>query len=136
MFWSTRPTYSSTFPPVLAALMKLLVKAVGLVGRGMSPSKNCDVGLMRPGGMMLPVKAVRLLSVVRGSGSTVSGSKMVGTPAAEKSPVRSAAVGTVVVNTVPDRRRYASQLKKKKVLSLIAGPPKVAPYWFCVNGGG
>src|SRR6478752_3235656 len=109
MFWSTRPTYSSTFPPVLAALMKLFVKAP-LVGNGMNWSRNCEVGLIRPAGITLPAKAVRLLSVVRGLGLTVSGSKMVGTPAAEKSPVRSAAVGTVVVKTVPERRRYASQL--------------------------
>src|SRR3989442_15778793 len=46
IFWSTRATYSSTFPPVLAALMKLLVKAVGLVGIGIYVSKNCAVGLM------------------------------------------------------------------------------------------
>src|SRR5882724_4195944 len=105
MFWSTRATYSSTFPPVLEALMKLFVNAVGLVGSGINWSKNCDVGLMRPAGIMLPANAVRVLVVVRGFGSTESGSKMVGTPAAEKSPVRSAAVGTVVVKTVPDRRR-------------------------------
>src|SRR5690349_21615384 len=47
MFWSTRATYSSTFPPVLAALMKLFVNAAGLVGSGMYLSKNCAVGLMR-----------------------------------------------------------------------------------------
>src|ERR1700722_11231897 len=109
--------------------MKLFVKAP-LVGSGINLSRNCDVGLIRLAGMTLPANGVRVLSVVRGSGLTESGSKRVGTPAAEKSPVRSAAVGTVVVNTVPDRSRYASQLKKKKVLSLIAGPPNVTPYWF------
>src|SRR5882762_6324481 len=136
MFWSTRATYSSTLPPVLVALMKLLVPgaAEGLVGRGMNPSKNCEVGLRRPAGITFPANAVRAQTAPAAqSGSTESGSNIVGTPAAEKSPARSAAVGTIVENTVPDRRRYASQLKKKKVLSLITGPPKVAPYWFWVN---
>src|SRR5713101_5101629 len=108
MFWSTRPTYSSTFPPVLVALMKLGLPgaAEGLVGRGMNPSKNCEVGLRRPAGIMFPANAVRRQTVPAAhNGSTESGSKIVGTPAAEKSPVRSAAVGTIVENTVPDRRR-------------------------------
>src|ERR1700751_1786078 len=37
---------------------------------------------------------------------------------AEKSPARSAAVGTVVVNAVPVRSRKPSQLKNQNVLSL------------------
>src|ERR1700730_12867070 len=108
MFWSTRATYSSTFPPVLVALMKLFVPgaAEGLVGWGINPSKNCDVGLRRPAGITLPANAVRgQVAPAAQPGSTESGSKIVGTPAAEKSPVRSAAVGTIVENTVPDRRR-------------------------------
>src|SRR5689334_12307923 len=104
MFWSTRATYSSTFPPVLVALMKLLVPgaAEGLVGWGINPNKNAEVGLMRSAGITFPANAVRGQVEAAGQvGSTESGSKMVGTPAAEKSPVRSAAVGTIVENTVP-----------------------------------
>src|SRR6267143_474254 len=74
MFWSTRATYSSTFPPVLAALTKLFVNSALLVGFGIRPSKNCDVGLMRFAGMMLPANAVRTLLVVAGLGLSESGS--------------------------------------------------------------
>src|SRR5713226_7882296 len=57
MFWSTRATYSSTFPPVLAALTKLFVNWP-FVGFGIKPSKNWDVGFMRFAGIMLPANAV------------------------------------------------------------------------------
>src|SRR5258708_18675879 len=53
-----------------------------------------------------------------------------------KSPFLSAAVGTLVVNTCPCRRRKLSQLKNQNVLSLIRRPPAVAPNWVWVNGGG
>src|SRR6202008_4335605 len=53
-----------------------------------------------------------------------------------KLPPRSAPVGTLVENTVPERRRKLSQLKNTNVLSLITAPPMSAPNWFCVKGGG
>src|SRR6267154_1031638 len=47
---------------------------------------------------------------------------------AEKSPKRSAAVGTVTVSPeVPRRMRSPSYVTKKNVLSLRIGPPSVAP---------
>src|SRR5712691_5041119 len=61
ILWSTRATYSSMFPPVLAAVVKLLVSAVRFVGLGIRPNKNMDVGLMRLNGIMLPANAVRTL---------------------------------------------------------------------------
>ncbi len=42
----------------------------------------------------------------------------------------------MVVNTEPVRKRNCSQFTKKNVLSLITGPPKLNPYWFCTYGGG
>src|SRR6267142_1091627 len=51
---------------------------------------------------------------------------------AEKSPVRSASVGTPTVSDdVPFRIRSPSKVRKKKVLSFLMGPPNVAPNWFC-----
>src|SRR5207248_3556833 len=58
MFTSARATYSSTFPPVLAAFTKLFVVAL-LVGRGMNFSKKLDVGLIRLVGMTFPENCVR-----------------------------------------------------------------------------
>src|SRR5207248_4987719 len=58
MLTSARATYSSTFPPVLAALTKLFVVAL-LVGIGMKFSKKLEVGLIRLVGIMLPVNGVR-----------------------------------------------------------------------------
>src|SRR5260370_1758264 len=92
------------------------------------PSKNLEVGLMRPAGMMLPANCVRGQVVATQAGSTESGSKIFGRRGSEKSPPRSASVGTVVVNTVPWRKPKLSQLKKKKSFSLTAAPPNVAPY--------
>src|SRR5215470_7353604 len=58
----------------------------------------------------------------------------------EKSPLRKAAVGTLVNSVVPRRRRKPSQEKNQNILSRKSafgsrtGPPKVAPYWFKRNG--
>src|SRR5439155_14053116 len=76
IFWSTRATYSSTFPPVLAALMKLLVRAL-LVGNGMNWSRKADVGLIRSVGITLPAKGVRVHGTLGSAGhvgSTDNGS--------------------------------------------------------------
>src|SRR5712664_1293211 len=62
----------------------------------------------------------------------------VGAPSrAEKSPVRSASVGKVVMFDVPTLFRYCSQEKKKKLLSwplyslgIHTGPPKLPPKSF------
>src|SRR6266568_3395316 len=116
--------YSSLFPPSPVAFTKLLTSAV-LVGFGINKfSKSKELGLIRLAGMMFPGNCERTPVVVL----TVSGSKIAGNPAAEKSKLvvapnpRSASVGTVVVNTVPWRKANLSQLKKKKSLSLNAGP--------------
>src|SRR5437016_2852564 len=51
---------------------------------------------------------------------------------AEKSPVRSASVGTATVSDeVPFRIRSPSKVRKKNVLFFLRGPPNVAPNWFC-----
>src|SRR5258707_15409119 len=127
-----RGTYSSLSPPSPVAFTKLFTMAL-LVGFGIKPSKNLEVGLMRAGsitlGVPLNVNCVRGQVLVGGqAGFTESGSKILGRRTSEKSPPRSASVGTVVVNTVPWRKAKDSQLKKKKSFSLTAAPPNVAPY--------
>src|SRR6202023_946457 len=110
MLWSARATYSSMLPPVLAAFTKLLVGEV-LFGSGRYLSKNWAVGLIRVVGMTFPAKAVRVQGIVAETGhvgTTDRGSYMGAMPGAEKSPVRSAALGTLVENTVPVRKRNAS----------------------------
>src|SRR5258708_10744818 len=47
---------------------------------------------------------------------------------------RSSAVGTRVKLGVGATWRKSSQFRKKKVLSLRMGPPKVAPTWFRCRG--
>src|SRR4051794_30737332 len=65
-----------------------------------------------------------------GNGAPVSGS--IGfVLLCEKSPARSAAVGsTCPVFVVALRSRRDSHEKKRNVLSLIIGPPTLAPNWF------
>src|SRR5207249_12064770 len=70
------------------------------------------IALLRPVSYTLSLHDA--LPILRGqvllagqAGFTESGSKILGRPAAEKSPVRSGSVGTVVVNTVPWRRQNA-----------------------------
>ena len=41
----------------------------------------------------------------------------------------------MVTELCPSRVRVPSQEPKKNVLSFLTGPPKVAPYWFCLYGG-
>ena len=113
--------------------------------------------LKREAGMMLPGKAVRqrMPATVR----VVAGSKIcpfrIAVPSqglicpfgpltrrSEKLPPRSARVGTVLVTTPPDVRRYCSHEKKAKVLSLplykcgmLSGPPMLMPKSYCLSGG-
>ena len=55
---------------------------------------------------------------------------------AEKSPARSAAVGTVTASDdIPCTTRRPSYEVKKKVRSFTIGPPKVPPNWFCLSSG-
>src|SRR5260370_39922505 len=91
--------YCSLWPTSPVAFRKLFTVAL-MVGFGIKPSKNLEVGLMRAGSITLGVPLN--VSCVRGqvlpggqAGSTESGSKILGRPAAEKSPPRSASVGKI-----------------------------------------
>ena len=61
-----------------------------------------------------------------GKGRPVSGSRT----AEEKRPRRSSAVGTRVSRTTPRVMRVPSKSAKKNALSLMMGPPRLAPNWF------
>ena len=50
-----------------------------------------------------------------------------------KFPVFMSGVGTVLLTVVDWRLLKRSKSPKKKVLSLIIGPPKVPPNWFCTK---
>src|SRR5713226_10524120 len=55
---------------------------------------------------------------------------------AEKSPFRSAAVGTTTVSDeIPWTTRRPSYDAKKKVRSFLIVPPNVPPNWFCLSSG-
>src|SRR6266849_8545684 len=55
---------------------------------------------------------------------------------AEKSPARSAAVGTTTgSDEIPWTTRRPSYDAKKNVRSFTIGPPNVPPNWFCLSSG-
>ena len=81
---------------------KLLVIAVGsvFVGRGINFNSSMAAGLIDAVGILLPANCVRLQFGAAADATqaalTLSGSKIL-KPVAEKSPLRSGIVGTVVV---------------------------------------
>src|SRR5262245_11317896 len=77
---------------------------------------------MRSAGIMFPVNDVRLVPSI----FPVNGSKIVA-PVLEKLPERMSGVGTLKRPSLITRSNIPSQLPKKKSLSLMIGPPSVAP---------
>src|SRR5258708_30458522 len=121
--WSTRATTWFWLPPVLATVLKLLivpdgVGTPGLFASGQRSRSALDVGLIRLEGITLPWKGMGVAELP-GQAPTLftkpaQGSIIAG-PIAEKSPVRSALVGTVAVNGSPVRSRKPSQLVNQNV---------------------
>src|SRR5882757_6494588 len=94
------------------------VTTPGAFGAGQRLSNALEVGLIRPGEMTFPTSGAGLALLpghapwaftIPAQGSTIC------VLMAEKSPFRSAGVGTVVVNGSPVRSRKPSQLANQNV---------------------
>src|SRR3954468_6666518 len=89
-------------PPALKFTTRLL-NSPGWLGKGKYANSAWAVGSMRPA-MLLPGNCVLQAGPPDAQAELVKGSYM-GKPEAEKSPLRSATVGTLVVSVLPLRRR-------------------------------
>src|SRR5882724_527193 len=121
--WSARATTWFWLPPVLATVLKLLivpdeVRIPGLFASGHRLSSALAVGLMRPTGIILSWNLVGVAELP-GQAPTLftkpAQGSIIAESIAEKSPMRSAVVGTVAVNGSPVRNRKPSQLVNQNV---------------------
>src|ERR1700739_933219 len=100
--------------PVVASMLP------GVFGKGKYLSKSNDVGFRRPVGIVFPANGVAdpvKLGHAVGPVTVPPHGSITCCLIAERSPLLSAAVGTVVVNGVAVLKRNASQLKNQNVLS-------------------
>src|SRR5882762_9695413 len=120
---STRATAWFWLPPVLATVLKLLIVPDGVrtprpFASGHRLRSALDVGLIRPAGITFPWNAIGVTELP-GHAPTLLTKLAQGSIIvlfiSEKSPARSAVVGTVAVNGSPVRSRKPSQLANQKV---------------------
>src|ERR1700722_65347 len=118
-----RATTWSWFPPVLATVLKLLmvpdgVTTPGTFGAGQELSNALEVRLTRFAGIILPPNTMGLTALpghAPWAFTLPAQGSIIWVLIAEKSPARSAAVGTVAVNGSPVRSRKPSQLTNQNV---------------------
>src|SRR5262245_6480790 len=96
-------------------------------------SRLRETRLMRLGGMMLFGKGAalpgrRIARVAAGLASR-GYHRLPGSSSSEKSPLRMASVGALVVEGVARRSFRASQLNSQNVRSFFTGPETTPPYW-------